>query len=182
MKGYLINTVLVVTVALSSCSGDVDNEKKEAVKNSKSVSAKPVIWKKHDEAVSVEDFSSSQPFFSVLSTAPQNEWETITVSDRKKIFKYINTQVVSIDDEIIKSEIVDDQIIVNHGLSTGMSRKEVNSYFLDIEDTDNDEVDIHITEESILFRCCDERENEWELIFENDTLTKIIFTKTSSLE
>ena len=109
MKSYVLNVVLVGAVVISSCTGDVKD--KQVIKDSKSVSVKPVKRGKHDEAVSVEDFSSSQPFFSVLSTAPQNEWETIIVSDRKKVFKYINTQVVSINDEIIKSVIVDDQII-----------------------------------------------------------------------
>ena len=136
-----------------------------------------------DDAVSVYDFSASQPFFSVIHTNVKKDWKINEVSHRKKVFEFDKSRVIVINNIIVKSIILNDQILVNNGIHTGMTYQNVEGMFLDIKDSSYaNDVFVSTGRSSILIRCCGQHENEWEFLFKNDTLRKMIFTNISSLE
>ena len=174
-------TVSFCVFFLICCSNDPGRVERVDVVNDQSLNSSPIQLS--EDAVSVYDFTSSQPFFSSMKTSSTDmEWKTIQVNERKKEFVFGGSRLISIEDKIAKAEIIDDLILVNHGVHTGVSLQILESMFIDLNENEDDGVLISRTPSSILVACCEAHENEWEFLLENDTLKRIIYTNINSLE
>jgi hypothetical protein len=182
---HLFNVLTIgsLFVFLFSCTEQAPREKEESVKQEKSQDT--TLYLHHEdvhanEVVSVSDFNKHDPFFST-SEETDIKWETIKQDgDSEKMFQYNASTIFAVDDNIIRSKIVDDNVLVNHGIHTGMLRDEFNKYFKGLEknNTPTEELPIiRISSEEVYFSCCTEETQFWKFRFVDDTLYEITYSQ-----
>ena len=130
------------------------------------------------EVVFIGDFNKRPPFFSTL-TESSIEWKTTTqVNNTEKTFQFKASTIFAVNDEIIKSNIVDDQVIINHGIHTGMSRLLFEAHFNRLEANENPHGEtpiIRLSDEEVYISCCTEETQYWKFSFDKDTLYQISY-------
>ena len=92
------------------------------------------------------------------------------------MFQFNASTIFAVNDEIIKSKIVDDEVIINHGIHTGMSREVFESHFNNLKKneiaTENNPI-VRLTTSEVYFSCCSEETQYWKFRFLNDTLYEV---------
>tara|TARA_B100000809_G_scaffold260450_1_gene307412 strand:+ start:559 stop:1107 length:549 start_codon:yes stop_codon:yes gene_type:complete len=170
---------LAITALLINLSACFDSEKNEE-KTEQIIKETPKTTEEYldIEVVSVNDFNKHPPFFSNLSTSPV-EWKTITqANNTEKIFQFKASTIFAVNDEIIKSTIVDDQVIINHGIHTGMPRDRFEAHFDDLianESPSDSNPIIRLSPSEVYISCCTEETQYWKFKFDNDTLYEVIY-------
>jgi hypothetical protein len=168
----LVYTILVVV--FSSCSDKKEIQEKQQKQVIEIVKETEV----QQEVVSVEEFNEYSPFFSTVGQSTI-EWETVVQkNDNEKMFVFNASTVFAVNDEIVKSKIVDDVIIINHGLHTGMTRTVFESYFNDLISNNTpseDQAIIRLTPEEVYFSCCSEETQYWKFRFMDSILYEVVY-------
>lgn len=175
----LISTFLVFLLA--AC-GDTESQAEEShEKNEEGMHIKETAEQEDaqlNHVVTVNDFNKDAPFFSTAEET-DIEWKTISQDDEsEKMFQYNASTVFSVDDKIIRSKVVDDNIIVKHGIHTGMLRDEFEAHFKGLKNNDTpteDQPIVKITPDQIYFSCCTEETQYWKFRFVDDTLYEITY-------
>jgi len=168
-----IKLIIAVTlfIHLYSCSEPIKEE--VAVVNEPTVIE---VEKMKSEVMSVENFNQLPPFFSVLEK-PFTEWKTITqANDSEKEFHFNASTIFVVNDEIIKSKIVNDDIIIQHGIHTGMSREKFESHFEGLTANNNPSEGnpvVRLSAEEVYISCCTEDTQYWKFSFLSDTLYQV---------
>ena len=168
---------LIITALLINLSACFDSEmtQEQTTKNKKET-PKSTEEYLDVEVVSVNDFNKHPPFFSNLSKSPV-EWKTITqANNNEKIFQFKASTIFAVNDEIIKSTIVDDLVIINHGIHTGMTKDKFEAHFHDLianESPSDSNPIVRLTSTEIYFSCCTEETQYWKFKFDNDTLYEV---------
>ena len=171
-KGIIFVFISVLFLSLVSCTPE--EGEKGGVR--KKVENKNIVNEQFDvEVVAVSDFNNHPPFFSALKDS-EMEWATIEGNcDSIKKFQFKSSTVYALKDEIVKSKIVDDGVVVNHGIHTGMSRARFNAHFTGLsanEDAVNGPI-IRLSSDEVFITCCLEETQYWEFKFAGDTLYEI---------
>jgi hypothetical protein len=163
--------IISLFIAVCSCS-----EKKTVNQEIKEQIIEPPKEEKEYEVVSVKDFNKHPPFFSTLKESSV-AWKTVSQKNEiNKMFQFNASTIFAVNDEIIKSKIVDDEVIINHGIHTGMTRKTFESHFNNLKKneiaTKNNPI-VRLTASEVYFSCCSEETQYWKFLFVNDTLYEV---------
>jgi hypothetical protein len=168
----LVYTILFVV--FSACSDTTviqEKQKKEVIEIVKQA-------EEQREIVSVQEFNEYSPFFSTVGESAI-EWKTVVQeNDTEKMFVFNASTVFAVNDEIIKSKIVDDEVIINHGIHTGMTRSVFESYFSDLVSNNTPSEDhpiIRLTPEEVYFSCCSEETQYWQFRFMDSILYEVVY-------
>ena len=176
MNPFIKKTTLAVLLVTSfACSDTKKVIESEDTASESSVIA-PAEKEIKNEIVHVNDFNKQQPFFSSL-IKDHVEWETISQENEgDKLLQFRASTIFVINDMIIKSTVVDDDININHGIHTGMSRSEFEKHFDDLKayTTPSEEHPIiKLSPNEVSFSCCTEDTQYWKFKFINDTLYEV---------
>lgn len=171
-KGIVFVFIGVLCLSLVLCTPE-EGEKgvvREKVKNNNME-----IENVDVEVVAVSDFNNHPPFFSALKDS-EMEWATIEgKSDSVKKFQFKSSSVYALNDEIVKSKIVDDGVVVNHGIHTGMSRVMFDAHFTGLSANEDVAIGpiVRLSSDEVFITCCLEETQYWQFKFASDTLYEI---------
>ncbi len=176
MHTYIKSITLALVLATSSACSDTKKELDNEVENTEHSVIAPAEKVIENEVVSVNDFNKQYPFFSSL-IKDHVEWETISQENEgDKLLQFRASTIFVINDMIIKSTVVDDDVNINHGIHTGMTRAEFEKHFTNLKPnaipTENHPI-VRVSTDEISFSCCTEDTQYWKFKFISDTLYEV---------
>ena len=157
----------LITVLFYSCSNT--EQPKDSIKSEIKEQAE------HIEAIPVEHFNDTPPFFSTLKNQAM-KWNTIMEQDTLKKFEYKNSYIAAVNDQIVKCKIIDNDIAINHGIHTGITKSEFHKYFTNLKDNHTASKGmplVKIDTDEVYISCCENGSQYWRFKFQNDTLKQI---------